>query len=502
MINYTVFAPSLEVLYYKHTMKIFTQKKRYNYIYRLLSGLVLATLLSLPFGSSSLAAADLQEEALLRKELPIQSNDISGWPHGPEITAQSAIVMEANTGTILYAKNIHEELYPASTTKIMTCLLAMENCSLADEVTFSNDAVFSVPAGGSNIGMDVGQSITLEQALYGIMVGSANEVANAVGEHVSGSIPEFIKLMNERAKELGCTNTHFANTNGLQADDHYTSAYDLALIARAFFSNELLCKIGNTARYHFTATANQPDDFYLNNKHKLINGEVPYEGILGGKTGYTDLARETLVTCAEKDGLKLICVVFKEESPAQFTDTVTLFDYGFNNFQAVNVSDNDFRYMPDDSLFFESDNDVFGKSGTILKLGKADSIILPRTSSIEDTDYEILYDLSEEEKQETPTAIARVAYSFSGTPVGNAYVCYSKASTSQGGEVVQGNRTIYINVKILVLIAAASVVILSILASVITRIVSGRSHSSRSDRLRYNRRKKEFNHGKFKSGKF
>ncbi len=467
-----------------------------------LINIILVVCLSLLFGTTSYAATDYAQEAQLRKELPIQTNDISGWPHGPEITAQAAIIMEANTGTILYAKNIHEELFPASTTKIMTCLLAVENSSLSDEVTFSNEAVFSVPKGGSNIGMDVGQSITMEQALYGIMVGSANEVANAVGEHVSGSISDFVKLMNTRAKELGCTNTHFANTNGLQADDHYTSVYDLALISREFFNNELLCKVGNTARYHFTATATQPDDFYLNNKHKLINGEIAYEGILGGKTGYTDLARETLVTCAEKDGLKLICVVFMEESPAQFTDTVTLFDYGFNNFHAVNVADNDFRYMPDDSLFFESDNDVFGRSGTILKLGRTDSIILPKTSSIEDTDYEILYDLTEDEKSQFPTAIARVAYSYSGVPVGNAYVCYSKSSAENSAETVNSNRTIYINVKILVLVAVILVIAFSVLGSVLTRVLSGRTHSSRSDRLRYNRRKKEFNHGKFKSGKF
>ena len=450
----------------------------------------------------SFAATDYAAEALLRKDLPIQSNDIYGWPEGPEITAQAAIVMDANTGTILYAKNIHEKLYPASTTKIMTCLLAVENASLADQIEFSHDAVFSVPAGGSNIGMDVGESISLEQALYGIMVGSANEVANAVGEHVGGTISDFVKMMNDRAKELGCTNTHFANTNGLQAEDHYTSAYDLALISKEFFSNELLSKIGNTARYHFVATSTQPDDFYLNNKHKLITGAVPYEGISGGKTGYTDLARETLVTCAEKDGLKLICVVFMEESPAQFSDTVTLFDYGFNNFRAVNVSGNEKRYMPDDSLFFESDNDVFGRSGTILKLDRNNNIILPKTSTIDDTDYEILYDLSEEEKSLNPTAIARVNYSFSGEPIGSAYVCYSSIPASSNGENLSKSRTVYINVKILIIIALSLLFILALTGSIISRAVNGRKHSSRSDRVRYNRRKREFKSKKFRSDKF
>jgi D-alanyl-D-alanine carboxypeptidase/D-alanyl-D-alanine carboxypeptidase (penicillin-binding protein 5/6) len=308
--------------------------------------------------------------------------------------------------------------------------------------------------------------------------------------------------MNDRAKELGCTNTHFANTNGLQADDHYTSAYDLALISKAFFDNDLLCRVGNTPRYHFTATSTQPDDFYLNNKHKLISGEISYDGILGGKTGYTDLARETLVTCAEKNGMKLICVVFMEESPAQFTDTVTLFDYGFNNFQSVNVADNDARYMPNDAVFFESDNDVFGHSGTILKLAKNDSIIIPRTQTIEDTDYDLSYDLTEKELAENPTAIARVSYTYHGEPVGKAYVCYQATSGKGTLDEPSGSRTIYINVRLLLICAGVALVLLSIAGGTASRLISGKGHSSRYDRVRYNRRKKEYKKGKFKSGRF
>jgi D-alanyl-D-alanine carboxypeptidase/D-alanyl-D-alanine carboxypeptidase (penicillin-binding protein 5/6) len=483
-------------------MKTTHNNIRRNLIHKAFITFFAILFLSVSVCDVSFAATDYEAEAQLRKELPIQSNDINSWPHGPEITAEAAIVMEAGTGTILYAKNIHEELYPASTTKIMTCLLAVENASLADEISFSDEAVFSVPKGGSNIGMDVGQSITLEQALYGIMVGSANEVANAVAEHVSGSISAFVDLMNERAKELGCTNTHFSNTNGLQADDHYTSAYDLALIAKAFFSNELLCKVGNTARYHFEATDTQPDDFYLNNKHKLISGEMTYEGIVGGKTGYTDLARETLVTCAEKDGLKLICVVLMEESPSQFTDTVTLFNYGFNNFKAINVADEDSRYMPDDSLFFESDRDVFGRSGTILKLSRNDQIIIPKTSSIEDTDYEILYDLTDEEKSQIPTAIAKVAYTFNGAPIGNAYVCYSPTSKDAAEDSASLDKTIFINVKILLVIAGAILILATIIGSITTLAVSGKKMYTKSDKLRYNRRKREYKKTRFKSKKF
>ena len=438
---------------------------------------------------------DFQAEAEARKELPIQSNETSGWPEGPAIGAEAAILMDARTGTILYSKNIHEELFPASTTKIMTCLLAVENANLGDKITFSNDAVFSVPRDGSSIGMDVGESITLEQALYGIMVGSANEVANAVAEHVSGSIDEFVALMNKRAKELGCTNTHFSNPNGLQTDDHYTSAYDLSLIARAFFDNELLCKVGNTPRYHFTATDTQPDDFYLNNKHKLITGEVKYDGIVGGKTGYTDQARETLVTCAERDGIKLICVVLKEESPSQFTDTAVLFNYGFNNFEAINVSQNDSRYMPNDSLFFESEHDVFGKSGAILSLDENSTIIIPKTSSIEDTTYTVSYDLTQNDLAVNPNALAKVIYTFNDVPIGNALLCYAGSSSdgSRGGS--SHTHTTYINVKYLFVFAVVFVLLTTLICSVITRVHFSHKYTSKSDRMRYRRRKKEYKKG-------
>ena len=476
---------------------MFKNTKKLNICGFLSSFFIIFALLQATSLTAMAETIDYAAEAELRKELPIQSNDTEGWPEGPEIGAEAAIVLEANTGTILYAKNIHEELYPASTTKIMTCLLAVENASLTDTITFSNEAVFSVPSDGSSIGMDVGESITLEQALYGIMVGSANEVANAVGEHVSGSIEAFVDLMNERAKELGCTNTHFNNTNGLQDEAHYTSAYDLALIASKFFENELLCNVGNTARYHFTATETQPDDFYLNNKHKLINGEISYEGILGGKTGYTGLARETLVTCAERGNMRLVCVVLKEESPAQFSDTVTLLDYGFNNFQALKVSDSDTRYMPDDSLFFESENDIFGKSGTILNINSSDYIIIPKTSTIDDTVYTISYDLSDRDLESAPDAIAKVLYSYNGVSIGTAFICYS--SQSQGTNTASSSRsgTVYINVKYVIIGLYLFVLVTTIISSIINYIISNRTHSSKSDRTRYKRRKREYKKGKF-----
>lgn len=369
-------------------------------------------------------AEELAAEAEARKLLPVQSDEIENWPTGPQTSAQAAILMDANTGIILYAKNIHEKLYPASTTKILTCFLAMENGNLDDMVPFSHEAVFSVPLDGSKMGMDAGESIPLEEALYGILVASANEVSNAVAEYVSGSISDFIDLMNTRAAELGCTDSHFSNTNGLFDENHYTSVYDLALISSAFFQNEILCKISNTPRYHFEPTETQPDDFYKNNKHQLVNGEIPYEGILGGKTGYTDQSRQTLVTCAEKNGMKLICVVFKEESPEQFTDTVELFNYGFQNFQVLNVSENEDKFNIENVNFFQAENDIFGNSKPILSIDPDSYVIVPNMANFSNLDSTVDYQIEEEDH------VAKIDYTYNNTYVGSAYVNLSEYAES------------------------------------------------------------------------
>lgn len=322
------------------------------------------------------------EEA--RQQEEIQSNSVTGWPEGPVVSAEGAVLMDMDTGAILYNKNADEKLYPASTTKMMTCLIAVENLDLDDTVTFSETAINSVPADGSNIGMDIGETITVEQCLYGILVGSANECANAIAEKVAGSIDAFVELMNAKAEELGCTGTHFANANGLYDDNHYTTPHDLALIARAFFNNDTLAVIGNTASYTFTATDTQPDTFTITNKHRLITGEVAYDGILGGKTGYTDEAKECLVTGCEQNGCRLVCVVMMEDSPKQFTDTVSLFDYGYSSFTQENVADNDSTYVFTPAGFFSSGDDLLGESEAALSID-ADAVVdVPNTATFED----------------------------------------------------------------------------------------------------------------------
>lgn len=390
------------------------------FIKKLKVRLALLTSVAVLVGSSLTIHAeprDYMAEMEARKTLPVQTNEIPGWPQGPAVGAQSAILMDAQTGTILYAKGIDEKHYPASTTKIMTCLLAIENSDLDEVVTFSHEAVFSIEPGSSNIGMDEGEAITMNQALHGILILSANEVANAVGEHVAGDAQSFVDMMNAKAEELGCTNTHFMNAHGLHHEEHYTTARDLATIARAFFSHDVLAKISGTTYCTFEATETQPDSFSLATKNMLVEGkEYEYEWLVGSKTGFTSQSRQTLVSCAKKDGMELICVVFVEESPCQFTDTIALFDYGFENFRRVKISDHETGYTMTNTGFLESGSDIFGNSKPFISLADDTYVIIPNSTDFSDLTSTLVYDTS------YSGAVAEVQYFYEDNYVGETYV--------------------------------------------------------------------------------
>ncbi len=465
---------------------------------------VLCTALMLS-SATAFAAVDYEAEMANRKALPIQSNEIPGWPEGPAIGAESAILMEMNTRTILYAKNIDEKMFPASTTKIMTCLLAAQYCDLNEAVTFSHNAVYDVPSDGSNMGMDEGEVITLEQAMYGVLVGSANEAASAVGEHVAASLGEeasaagFAKIMNEKAKELGCINTHFMNANGLHDENHYTCAYDLALIGCEFFSNEILCKMSSTATYNIPPTDTQPDDIWINSKNQLLEKrELAYPYLLGSKTGFVSQSRQTLVSGAEKDGIRLVCVVFKEESPAQFEDTVKLFTYGFENFKKLMIDDYETKYSMDNLDLFDTDNDLFGDSTPLLTMEADAYLVVPAQVEFDDVSSRVTY--SDEENSHV---IATIEYTYSDTRVGSCDLTFSDTksesfdfstmdSTSSAETVEEPSQdVIFVNVKkviIGVLIAAGVVILLMLFLSVLNSYsFSSKGQSSK----RRKERKKE-----------
>lgn len=247
----------------------------------------------------------------------------------PEIQAQGAVLMDAATGNLLYSKEAETKFYPASITKLMTALLVAEKCSLDDTVTFSKTAVTNLESGAVTLGLVEGDKLTVRQSLYGFLLKSANEVANGLAEHTAGSISKFADMMNARAKELGCTNTNFVNPNGLNNSNHYTTPHDMALIARAAFQNGTVSKIASTLSYQIPATQKAAArTISLGHKMLYPNDARYYQGVIGGKTGYTSLAGNTLVTCAERDGVRLIAVIMKSKS-TQYTDTSALLDYGF-----------------------------------------------------------------------------------------------------------------------------------------------------------------------------
>lgn len=256
----------------------------------------------------------------------------------PEISAQAAVVYDVTHGKILYEKEADTRLYPASTTKLMTALLVLENADLNSTVTFSKTAVTNLESGAVTLKLAEGDRVSVKDCLYGLLLKSANEVANGLAEHVGGSISGFADMMNKRAKELGCTGTNFVNPNGLNDPNHYTTCRDMAKIAAAAFANETLCKIGGTLSYEFPATKNAAART-ITPGHKMLypSDSRYYEGIVGGKTGYTSLAGNTLVTCVEKNGVRIIAVVMKAKS-TQYTDTKALLDYGFEKAAADTAS--------------------------------------------------------------------------------------------------------------------------------------------------------------------
>lgn len=247
----------------------------------------------------------------------------------PEISSEAGVLLDVSDGTLLFSKNGDARYYPASITKLMTALLVAENCSLSDRVTFSKAATTNLESGAVTLGLVEGDTLTVEQSLYGLMLKSANEVANGLAEHVSGSVSAFAGRMNARAAQLGCKGTNFANPNGLNNSNHYTTPHDMALIARAAFGNDTVRKVASTLTYQIPATK-IAGTRTVSMGHKMLypSDSRYYSGIVGGKTGYTSLAGNTLVTCAERNGVKLIAVIMKSKS-THYADTKALLDYGF-----------------------------------------------------------------------------------------------------------------------------------------------------------------------------
>lgn len=367
----------------------------------------------------------------------VDHSDIdSFWPQGPEVNAESAILMEASTGLILYEKNIHEQNYPASITKIMTGLLASEHSAPGDILSFSHEAIFDVDLNSSRIGMDVGEQITMNQALYAMMLASANEVSHGIAEHISGNVDDFSTLMNERAKEIGCLNTNFVNPHGLPHDDHKTTAYDMALITRESMKNKNFLKIMSTKTHHIPPTNKQNEVRYMRNHHAFVlDQEFSYKGCVAGKTGYTSKAKFTLVSIANRGDLELISVIMKADSNTdQYRDTKNLFDYGFDNFSIYPIAEIENNGEQDDSLLFTRFNPLLDSLEPPIRTDSNGYLILPKEASFNDANKDVsILDLPQ--PLEDITSLGEIYYTYNGNYVGSANILYDYNSIDLGLEI-------------------------------------------------------------------
>jgi len=359
---------------------------------------------------------ELTEEEKLKQELdavyamPVESNEAEGWPKGPGTYGEAAIVMDVETGAVLYEKNIDAQFYPASITKILTSLVALEYGQFADPVVFTHDCVAFLEPGDSSIGMKEGNQITLEQALYATLLASANEAAYAVADNVGRNAgfdyDWFVEQMNVRCRELGGVNSNFTNTSGLPDPNHYTCARDMALIGREMFKHPEFFQIAQTYQYTIPASETTEEHIFQQHHKMLVEGDPNYyEYAIGGKTGYTSDALSTLVTMADNGSMQLVCVVLKTHGVNIYPDTKNLLEYAFTNFGKASVAEN------------ESSEDV----AEVLNAPDADTrIILPNGVDFGDLEREIIPD-SESAGEGT------IEYRYGGNLLGSARVALSQS---------------------------------------------------------------------------
>ena len=339
-------------------------------------------------------------------DTPVDTNGLENWPTGPNVYAASAIVMDIDSGAVLYGKQIDEKRYPASITKLLTVLVALENANLTDKITFTDECLNFLEWDDANIGMRVGEEITLEEALYGVLLASANEVSYAVaknvGENLGIGYDGFIELMNERAQELGCKNSHWVNANGLHDENHYTTAYDMALIASAVYQKEDFQRIEQTLEYKLGKTNLVEEERILDQNHKMLWPEnyYYYPYAKAGKTGYTDQSKTTLVTMADNGNMRLAAVVLGDYGVDAYEDTRNMFEYGFGNFRKVMLSE---QSKSEDIESFADSNAY---------------IVLPEAVDFTNVDCEIQLSDTDGNNVDMATAV----YTYQGNIVGKAEV--------------------------------------------------------------------------------
>lgn len=350
------------------------------------------------------------------------------WPIDTGIQSEAGIVMDMDSGAVLFAQNIHEQKIPASITKLLTALVVIENTNDLDApVTFSHDAIYNVESGaGNKFNLEEGDVLSVRQCLYAMLLQSSNQSANALAEYVAGSRQAFVDMMNQRIAELGCNESHFANPSGLNDDTQRTTAYDMAIIARACFQNPTVLEIASARTSTIPATANNPNGRTFSIEHKMLLSDDSnyYPDAIAGKTGWTSQAGQTLVTYARREGRGQIAVTLKSTQKTHYSDTKTILDFGFKRFKNVNVAENETHCITG-----EEPVEINGVSYLPSELYLDDTavITLPNDAEFGDADQYLQTEIPENHPE---GAVGRIIYSYNDRQIGVAWLYTTKALSS------------------------------------------------------------------------
>lgn len=353
----------------------------------------------------------------------------------PSVTAESAIVMDVQSGAILYEKNIDKREYPASITKVMTALVAIENSSLSETVTYSRNAVTNLESGASNIEIQPGEKLSMEDSLYAILLMSANEACNGVAEHVAGSIDNFVAMMNQKAKELGCTGTNFANANGLWMSNHYTTAHDMALFHRKPIKILHLQKLPERNAISLIKQKNMQNVIFIIIMVCLSSTftQYLYEYCVGGKTGYTSKCRYTLVTYAKKNGTTLVSVIMRAPNSPwtapdanEYTDTTRILNYCFENYKRYEIGTTTDNTVNTSDLFTKYSSYYNQQSGP-LSVEQGAGVMLPKGVTLDKAQKKVIYYNTPQQVSATKKVIGKITYTYNGKEAGGAEIYYENA---------------------------------------------------------------------------
>lgn len=352
------------------------------------------------------------------------------WPADTGVQSEAGIVMDMDSGAVLFAQNIHVQLPPASITKLLTALVVAEHASMDEQVMFSHDAVYNVESGsGNKLGLEEGDVLSVKDSLSVMLLQSSNQAANALAEHVAGSREAFADMMNEKAEVLGCQESNFENPSGLNDEAQLTSAYDMALIGAAAFSDPEILEICSAKKATLPPTKNNPEGRTYSLEHKLVvtedgTSEYYYPEAVAGKTGYTSLAGQTLVTYAVKDDRRQVAVTLKSTQKTHYSDTKTILDFGFKRFKNVNVAENETHYITG-----EEPVEINGVSYLPSELYLDDTavITLPNDAEFGDADQYLQTEIPENHPE---GAVGRIIYSYNDRQIGVAWLYTTKALSS------------------------------------------------------------------------